>query len=309
MRISVIVSTYTKKRINDILSCFDSLSTQTLKPYEVLLVLDPDSDLIEFYKLKVPEFVKIIVSSEKGLSNARNEGVRNSAGEVVAFIDDDAYADQRWLEHIASNYSDPEVNGVGGKIIPIFESVNPVWFPEEFYWTVGCSYEAHQEKRPVRNSIGCNMSFRRLVFENIGYFRSDIGRYGKRLLAGEEAEFSLRLLSQMPGSKIILDPSAIVYHRVPQSRLKIGYLTRRAYYEGVSKGLITTSSISSNAALDTERGYLKHLMLNFLPGKFLRLYTYKGASQLVVSCMLISAVFLGYISARVTSLVDKVLSK
>ena len=299
MDISVIVSTYSKRRLNYILECFLSLKKQSLRPFETLLVLDPKPDLVKFYESKAPPQVKIIVSSERGLSNARNAGIQSATGEVVAFIDDDAVADQYWLENIAKNYDDSSNLGVGGVIKPLWETSCPEWFPEEFFWIVGCSYQgAFNQKITVRNPIGCNMSFRRDVFEKVGYFRSDIGRFGNRLLAGEEAEFSLRLLGEIPDSKIIHDPSAIVYHRVSQERLNLTYLIKRAFYEGLSKGLISNLNPSSPNALSTEYRYLRHLVSVALPSRLGRVYRLKSASQLSVSMLLIFAVFLGFARAN-----------
>jgi glycosyltransferase involved in cell wall biosynthesis len=269
-----------------------------VKPFETLLVLDPVPELIHFYEARVPSFVKIITSPEKGLSHARNAGIKNSSGEIIVFIDDDAYADPYWLENIQRNYEDPNVMGVGGLITPHWETERPKWFPQEFFWIVGCSYKDLELKRAVRNPIGANMSFRRSAFEKAGSFRSDIGRYGKVLLAGEEAEFSLKLLNLVPESKIMYEPRAIVYHRVPEERLSLSYVIKRAYYEGISKGVIA-KSIKIDKALSTEQGYLSHLLTKFIPSKLKTFYRWNSLSQIVLTLMLIASVFVGYLQARI----------
>jgi glycosyltransferase involved in cell wall biosynthesis len=297
MQVSVIVSTYTEKRYEDLIACFDSIKQQTIQPLETLLVLDPDPELVEYYTQRVPPFVKIITSTEKGLSNARNAGIDESNGEIIAFIDDDAYADPHWIEKIIENYQDPNVVGVGGQIIPHWESTEPSWFPKEFYWIVGCSYSEVEKKREVRNPIGANMSFRKNVFEKAGKFRTDIGRYGKMLLSGEEAELSLKILNQIPDSKMIYEPEAIVYHRVPAERIKLQYILKRAYYEGVSKGIIAKHE-KSGGALSTEQGYLKQLLTKLIPSKLRTIYRWTSISQIIITLILITMVFLGYIRVR-----------
>jgi len=298
MDISVIVSTYTENRLDNILYCLDSLNRQSLKPFETLLVLDPDPDLVKFYSSRIPSDIRIIVSPEKGLSNARNAGIQNSKGEVVAFIDDDAYADPKWLENIEKCYSDPTVKGVGGHIKPHWEAERPHWFPQEFYWIIGCSYQELERRRIVRNPIGANMSFRKNVFDVVGYFRSDIGRYGKTLLAGEEAEFSIKLLNSIPESKILYDPAAIVYHRVPKERLSLHYMITRSYYEGMSKGLIAKLR-RSNDSLSMEQGYLYHLLTKFIPSKIKTILHATSFLQVILTLMLIFSVFMGYLHARI----------
>ncbi len=197
--VSVIISTYTKKNLSMVMRCISSLKKQTVSPTEIILVLDPCSELVDFYKRSVPRDVIIVMSSEKGLSYARNTGIRKAKGEIVAFIDDDAFADRNWLDCLITNFEDPQVVGVGGLVNAAWANQRPFWFPEEVDWIVGCSYKGFKEKKSIiRNPIGCNMSFRRSVFEEIGYFRTDMGRFGKMLLSNEETEISMRINKKMP---------------------------------------------------------------------------------------------------------------
>ena len=194
MEISVVISTFSRERLNYVLSCIESLKNQTFSPKEIILVLDPDETLLEFYKSRLPSDVKVAISEDYGLSCARNTGVKNSDADIIAFIDDDAFADANWLRNMVKNYDDPRVVGVGGFVKPVWEHSRPVWFPEELDWIVGCSYKGlPQKKATVRNPIGCNMSFRRTVFQKIGFFRNDIGRVGNKLTAHEDTELGIRI--------------------------------------------------------------------------------------------------------------------
>lgn len=301
-KVSVIVSVYSQDRLSYFLDCFDSLRRQSVKPEEVIVVLDPKPDLVEFYRSRLARDVKVIVSNDLGLSNARNAGVKSASGEIVAFIDDDAVADKDWLMNLLKNYESPEVVGVGGLIKPLWEGNRPRWFPEELDWVVGCSYKGLPEcKAFVRNPIGCNMSFRKEVFEKVGYFRSDVGRFGKRLLSGEEPEFSMRILKKFPDAKIVYDPLAVVYHRVHRNRLGFRYLLIRSINEGISKAMISDSKESS-AVLSTETSYLRHLSRIAIPSRLKRLYSFDSLSQLLVLFFSLSGVFLGFASRRILKL-------
>lgn len=257
MDVSVIVSTYTKERLKDVERCIESLENQSRKPDEIILVLDPDEDLVKFYKENIKNYDVIIeVADDFGLSNARNKGIDTSSGDLMAFIDDDAWADKDWLKNLLENFKFEDVWVAGGKVVPAFDKKRPRWLPEEIDWIVGCTYKGLPERKAeVRNPIGANMIFRREAFEVAGKFKAEIGRYGKKLLGSEEAELCLRLKKLKPNVKIIYDPSAVVYHRVPDSRTKIGYALRRAYYEGFSKAIL-----SKEYKLETERSYLKFLL-------------------------------------------------
>jgi glycosyltransferase involved in cell wall biosynthesis len=298
--VSVIISTFSIDRANHVASCIKSLRKQTLLPEEIILVLDPDEALLEFYKSCMPHDVKIVVSEGYGLSYARNAGVKNAKGEIIAFIDDDAVADERWLENLVKSYDDLHVVGVGGLIKPIWESSRPIWFPEELNWTVGCSYKGLPERKTyVRNPIGCNMSFRKDVFEKVGYFRTSIGRVGKKLMASEEMELSIRILEKIPKSKIVYDHSTTVYHKVPKSRANVKYVVKRSLYEGFSKALIT-NFIKQNptSILSVEERYLKYLLEISIPLRLKRIYKLKSASQLLVLLTSTFLVLMGYFIGR-----------
>jgi hypothetical protein len=107
---------------------------------------------------------------------------------------------------------------------------------------------------PVRNAIGCNMSFRREVFDAVGGFSHGIGRIGTRPLGGEETELSIRALRRWPERRIMYTPSAVVDHLAPAARGRFAYFRSRCYAEGLSKAAIAKLS-GASSALATERGY------------------------------------------------------
>lgn len=303
MKVSVVICTYGEERISDLRDAVNSILTQIHSNYEILIVADNDERLLSFLSKSFSlETVKTIVCEEKGLSNARNLGVRHSTGDIVAFLDDDAVADERWLSHLVENYGDdPQVAGVGGIIKSTWEGNRPNWFPKELDWIVGCTYKGHPEERNiVRNVIGCNMSFRRELFDKVGLFESSIGRVGKRLLAGEEMEFCVRISRAFPQAKIIYDPSAIIHHKVHKNRQSFRYMLRRAYNEGISKSLISRLRHYkvSKKVLSTENMYLKHIVAKAIPerlsnivrGKNIRINT----KHIVILFLTITLVVTGY---------------
>jgi len=273
-----------------------------MSAHEIILVLDPDRDLGAFYASRVPRDVVIAFSGWPGLSNGRNAGVRQATGDIVAFIDDDAAADKDWLISLVKNYQDPHVLGVGGLVEPVWQNGRPRWFPEELDWVVGCSYKGLPRNRSsVRNPFGCNMSFRRNVFQQIGYFRTYIGRVGKIPLGSEEAEFSIRLLANILKSNIIHEPSAITYHRVPMHRKSIRYLAKRSLYEGFSKRLLERHVSGQIRALSLEKRYLEYLFTISLPSRLKRLHEFNSVLQLIVLLLSVSLVLAGYLIGALLS--------
>jgi glycosyltransferase involved in cell wall biosynthesis len=291
----VVVCTYSEERLDYVLGCIESLKKQTLSPKEIILVLDPNEILIAFYKLHIPDDVKIVVSEGYGLSYARNAGVKNAEGEIIAFIDDDAIADKDWLKNLVKNYEDACVLGCGGLVKPLWQNGRPRWFPEELDWIVGCSYKGLPERKTyVRNPIGCNMSFRKEIFEKVGYFKAGIGRLGKNAMAGEEAELSLRILEKIPGSRIVYDPQVVVCHNVSKSRGNVWYLLKRSFYEGLSKALVVNSKSNPSKALSTEDRYLRYLLKVAIPSKLRRIHKFESTCHLIILLISICSVLIGY---------------
>jgi glycosyltransferase involved in cell wall biosynthesis len=304
-KVSVIISAFSIERASTIRLCIESLKRQTLQPLEIILVLDPIDSVIEFYKNFVPPDVRIVISKGFGMSNARNSAIKCADGDIVAFIDDDAYASPEWLANLTKAYVDPLVVGVGGAAKPVWEGGYPQWLPEELYWIVGCSYKGLPENTgTVRNPIGCNMSFRRNLFEEVGYFTSAVS-VGKNvwyhnLIGAEEAAFSLKVLRKYPHSKVLHQPHSIIYHRVPKKRATLTYLLTRSYREGYSKALITKASSKSQDSLSTERNYMNTLLKESIPKRLKKPYDPKNTLQVLVLFAGTVFVFFGYLSGTLS---------
>jgi len=299
--ISVIICTYGKERFNDVLDATKSVLNQTYSNYEIIIVIDKNRQLYEKYKMALPLDIKLLESERPGLSHARNLGVQNANGHIIAFLDDDAIADKDWLKNMLANYEDTRVVGVGGYVEPKWNGIKPLWFPEELYWTIGCTHKgAPKKKGVVRNVFGCNMSFRRRAFEKVGLFREEIGRVGKKLLAGEETEISIRILSNIPNSKIIYDPAIKVYHKVPKERQTITYILKRSYYEGLSKALIK-KKLKGNR-LTTESGYIRYILYNSIPNRIKNIFKFNkpitNIKQICIIVFSVCIVGIGYIYGR-----------
>jgi glycosyltransferase involved in cell wall biosynthesis len=256
MRVSVVICAYTMDRWDDLVAAVQSCVDQTLKPDEIVVVIDHNDELKSRASGALTSALVIANQSTKGLSGARNTGVVNSTGDVVAFLDDDAYGDAHWLEQLTAPLSDPAVVGVGGWILPHWETNAVASFPETFYWVFGCSYSGLPANNSrIRNPIGANMAMRRKVFTAVGGFTSGIGRIGKVPLGCEETELCIRYVSSHPNEYFVIARDAVVHHRVPRSRLTWKYFWTRCWAEGLSKAAVT-SLVGSSSGLSSERRYV-----------------------------------------------------
>ena len=254
--VSVVVCAYTQRRWNTLLDAVASVGRQTQPALETIVVIDHDSDLLERAASTLRDARVIESAGKRGLSGARNTGVTVARGEIVAFLDDDAIADDTWLEELVCGYDDPHVIGTGGVARPRWEGGGaPRWLPQEFYWTIGCSYRGlPTDAAPIRNPIGANMSFRKAVFDRTGGFTSGIGRVGATPLGCEETDLSIRARQAHPGGVVLHVPAARVEHAVPAERLSWAYFRSRCWAEGLSKALVT-EEVGSADALSSEWTY------------------------------------------------------
>ncbi|HEV2790126.1 MAG TPA: glycosyltransferase, partial [Solirubrobacterales bacterium] len=263
--ISVVICAYTRERLGVLGDALASLRAQTLPPHEVVLVIDHAPELLEEARGLWPDVEIVPNREQQGLSGARNSGVAEATGEVVAFLDDDAIARPDWLARLAEAYADPDVLGAGGTVRPRWVEGKPGWFPPEFDWVVGCTHSGMpRELSPVRNLVGANMSFRREPLLEVGGFSHDLGRVGTLPVGCEETDLSIRVHQRWPEAEILYDPAAAVDHVVPGSRGRVRYFLDRCRAEGRSKAVLT-GMVGSDDGLSSERSYVRRtLPLGFL---------------------------------------------
>ena len=310
MRASIIISGYTVERLNDIGDAIHSIKKQSPDDTEIILVPEDEVELVSsFEKAFKGDNVRIIpLVGQTGLTPARNLGIKESTGEIVVFLDDDAVPTGKWLSELLKPYRGKKILAVGGGISPEWIGKRPRWFPRELDWLVGCFYEGHPKKKSyVRNIIGANMSFRRQVFSDIGGFNTNIGAIGKKRIAGDDSEFCMRLREHYGPKHIVYIPDARVMHRVPPSRQTLGYCFRRSYVEGVSKAVISKlfkQQKKSQDNLDTEYSFLIHVLTKGLPSRlnpFSKKRRNSKFGEFIVLFSSTALVILGYMRGMLSS--------
>jgi cellulose synthase/poly-beta-1,6-N-acetylglucosamine synthase-like glycosyltransferase len=318
--VSVIICTYTFKRLNDTKEAVGSVLSQNLKPYEIIISVDHNEelyqelvgtygDLVENPGASLkndksqhqPPPLKLIHNTGiQGLSESRNAGIRASSGDIITFSDDDAIAEQDWLEKLVAPFVDSYVVAVGGRAIPLWlNGKRPIWFPEELDWIIGCDYKGLPLKgNEIRNVHGCNMAFRKKCFELIGGFATSMGGINETPRGGEEAHLCLRIKYEMADSLIIYEPGAIIHHKVHAWRLNLKYLIRRSFNEGFYKRVvkkISPKSSQQKQVLSTENSYLRFLILKSIPRRLVQFYKIGNILQIGSIIISMAATSTGYI--------------
>jgi GT2 family glycosyltransferase len=259
---SVVVSTHDPARWDGLRQVLGALERQTRPPDEIVVVVDQNPSLLARVRSDLPRVRAVANDQVPGLGGARNTGLATSTGAIVAFVDDDAIPEPDWLEHLLEGYDDARVAGVGGAIEPRWEPRRPSWFPTEFDWVVGCSYTGLPTAASfVRNLIGCNMSFRREVLEQVGGFRLGYGC--------DETELCIRIAQRDPEARFLYQPAARVHHMVASSRLRWRRFISRCYFEGGSKAVVTRL-VGAREGLASERTYTYRVLPRAIRHGFLR---------------------------------------
>lgn len=257
--VSVIIPAYEMKRWETLRQAVSSVRAQTLEVLDTIVVIDHNPDLLERAQ---SEMVGVTVTpnvASQGASGSRNSGVALCKSEIVAFLDDDAVASPDWLEMLLVHFSDPNVVGVGGKIVPLWASSRPRWFPSEFDWTVGTSYLGMPEKpTPVRNVWSNNMAIKREVFNAINGFRDGFGKLGAHN-SPEDTDLCLRAAEASPGKVWIYEPSAVISHHVPANRATPGHFLHRCLNEGQGKAVLAAFN-GVTESTSAERYYTRHVL-------------------------------------------------
>ncbi len=238
--VSVIVCSHLVERFPLLCAALDSLHHQTRPPDRIVVVVDGDHALLERLRERAGEEHVLYTGGRTGLSNARNTGIAAVGSDFVAFLDDDAVAEPRWLESLlAVAAADRNVLGVGGRTLPAWEGEPPAWFPNEMLWTVGCSHEGlPTEREAVRNVFGGCALFRRQLFDELGGFDDRLGRKARGAGGCEETEFCIRAQTRPGGGIFMYEPTAVIHHRVHGDRRSPAYVLKRCREEGRSKAAL-----------------------------------------------------------------------
>jgi glucosyl-dolichyl phosphate glucuronosyltransferase len=252
--VSVVVAAHTLDRWDDIVAGLDALAHQTAPPLETILVVDHNDELLERARDAFPAVRVLENPRTGGASGARNTGIAQAKGSIIAFVDDDARPEPDWIARLLSAYDDEHVLAVGGVARPVWPERRPAHLPPELDWLVGCTYLGQPTVRTdVRNLWGCNMSVRAEVFERIGGFDEEVGRVGLIPLGNEETELCIRIAQRIPGARVVHEPSAVVHHRVTPARCQWSYLVTRSHAEGISKAAMSRVVGTGDGTSDERR--------------------------------------------------------
>ncbi len=226
---TVILCTYNRCRsLAKALASATALRLPEPGQWEVLVVDNNSNDqtcaVVEDFCQRYPGRFRYLFEPQQGKSHALNAGIREARGAILAFMDDDVTVDPMWLQNLTAHLQSGEWVGAGGRILPQHSFVSPPWLsiqePRALapFALFDLGPDAGELTEPP---FGTNMAFRREAFVQYGVFRPDLGPQPGNVTRSEDSEFAHRLLGA--GERLRYEPSAVVYHDIPERRVQKQY--------------------------------------------------------------------------------------
>ncbi|MDR0907244.1 MAG: glycosyltransferase [Rikenellaceae bacterium] len=247
IRVSIVIATY--NRGEKLLRTLGSLAAQTLPAaeWEAVVVNNNSSDntgeVFERFASQHPELrLRMVGESRQGLSWARNKGIEEARGAVIALIDDDVEINPEFAEVYAAFFDrHPAVSAAGGKVIPLYETARPEWMSPFAERPIAGTLDRGEVEKPLGRGYptGANMAMRAEIFKKYGAFNTELGRTGANPLGGEEKDFFARITSA--GEVVWWVPRAVIFHIIPPEKLTADYFRRVSRGCGASERVRTRS--------------------------------------------------------------------
>lgn len=226
--------------------------------YEVIVVdnnsVDQTREVVATLIRSGETRLRYVFEGRQGLAHARNAGIGVASAPIIAFTDDDVRVAPSWLAKIKRALDEhPEVDGIGGRILPRWPSEPPGWLTRE-HWVGPLALQDYgpvpfyvNAERPL-SLAGANLAFRRSVFERIGRFAPEFSTGGDH----SDTEMLIRLYRSNLQSLYV--PSILVTAEVQPERLSKKYHRKWFFRAGKVQALMRFNEIfDRNGRLDEER--------------------------------------------------------
>jgi glycosyltransferase involved in cell wall biosynthesis len=215
--------------------------------------------------------LKVLQEKKKGKANALNLGLSTSRGNVLLIVDDDVVVGvQIFAEHVRA-YLAGSFDAVQGRILPGRDPLGQAADPHSIREYNIPHIDYGDQMREIRGLTGTNMSFKREVFEKVGFFDSRLGPGAAGF--SEDTEYSIRI--RKAGFKVGYTPNAVVYHELDPNRYGRRYNRMVEYRKGLSRSLYRRDSIVFNVLPNLVANCMRYGLYRLL-GKTQKAYKTEG---------------------------------
>lgn len=253
---SIVICTYNRvDRLATALASLDGLTDPGV-PYEVVVVDNGSTDatpaLLRDWAAGDPRR-HALHEPRSGKSYALNLAITSTTSDWLALTDDDVVVAPDWLAVARKTFEErPDVDYLGGKVLPLWEAEPPPWFSmaeRDLFGTIAIlDYGDRPFDFDRKVPLGANIVYRRGAFERAGLFRTDLGRDHTTLRGQEFPEHLLRL--EVAGGTGCYVPGLVVHHHVPAWRLTKRYYREWFYWKGISRALVAETMPVDDVGVD-----------------------------------------------------------
>jgi len=245
MDVSVVIGTYNRAiPLGRTLTALRGQRTAPGLTWELVVVDNNSSDdtraVVSAASAAFPVPMRYVFESRQGISHARNAGIHNAKGGIIAVTDDDCRPEPTWLQNVVDCMQRWDADVLGGRILPEWSSSPPPWLATDRHlWTsiamLDDSVVRRVELGPWQREHGfrvwgANMAFRRSAFETASGFDTRLGARGKKKYSHEDIDFVRKLVEA--GKVVVYDPAPTVRHWVGPERMRKNYFRRHSFYYG-----------------------------------------------------------------------------
>jgi len=248
--VSIIIPT--KDRSSDLKDVLTSLQLAHVPDFSFeILVIDNAST--DDTKQTVSSFIntlpiRYIFEPKLGLHNARNRGLKESAGDILAYIDDDILVSKNWLCSIPRCFSLPGVVMATGNCFPLFHDATPDWLVRfwnrrslirsrpKYFWPLSIIHFFAQESKRISPSLvwGCNFIIKKKFLLDARGFHPDALPSNLKFYRGDGESYLGRIAESM-GLFALYNSELSIFHKVHKGRLTEAYFAQRGYNEGITR--------------------------------------------------------------------------
>jgi len=233
MNLTVIICTF--NRCQSLRNTLADVAAQSLPDgveWEVLVVDNNSGDqtreVVDEYCRRYRGLFRYLFEPQQGKSYALNRGIHEARGGILAFTDDDVMLEPTWLQNLTAGlqHEDEPWAGSGGRTLAERGFSPPPWLSldrRDALAPLAIGDMGSEACELKEAPFGNNMAFRKAVLETYGGFRTDLGPLpgSSQPQKSEDSELGTRLL--LAGMRLRYEPSAVVYHCVPKSRVAKDY--------------------------------------------------------------------------------------
>ncbi|OGQ24911.1 MAG: hypothetical protein A3C54_08410 [Deltaproteobacteria bacterium RIFCSPHIGHO2_02_FULL_60_17] len=212
-----------------------------------------------------------VLDPTPGKSWGLNQGLKRAQGEIICPLDDDVVVALNWAEKVLEAHSSTAFDAIQGRILPGVDPEGRSADPERLREYNIPIIDYGDQVREIRGLTGTNGSFKRAVFERVGFYDTRLGPGASGF--SEDTEYSMRI--RQAGFKIGYTPHAVVYHELDPARYGLEVKRQVQYRKGLSRSVYRSDSVFLNVLPNLFANCMRWLIYKGL-GKTQKAYKTEG---------------------------------